>query len=506
MSSQLGGQSTRLVVKDKFDSSRELNMSQFLKKINNESNQYYQQKQSSNPYSHSTSLSELSNKPDNSQNSTLSVKNNMFDYTHISKSSGTPQYKNISSDQFNKIVNQKVNTFDNFRIPQASTPINKDYQQIPPKISKSDSQKISPPTGSISESPLMTQPISPVIPVKPPQLERTQSYTPEIGYKRRLSNSIYQSLLKTYKNIGHQFISQIEIEQLLDKHQLNIQNDKKQIKEFVSLLKGLINRNMSMAEEASGGLISDDHLFEKDTKENVYNLLLDTKDRDKKTYPSINHFSFSFGGHNVFSRDKENVGYINRNFNNVKCAELIEVIIPRETENGDKYQLYPYLLIDIEEFGNTFQGTNESLSNAFGKISFGKVIGNYAYYSAPKENQLIKYFNPRISLSKMTIRIKKPNGELFNFGKYILDHSNISVIYSSSGKIAQDNHEVNHTDNVNCVEDTSEQETSKEGDLIDKLLKSSNSSEKIESNATFLFKISCLQRSLDTMFLNKRDS
>ena len=123
----------------------------------------------------------------------------------------------------------------------------------------------------------------------------------------------------------------------------------------------------------------------------------------------------------------------------------------------------------------------------------GKVIGNYAYYNAPKDNQLKKYFNPRISLSKMTVRIKKPDGELFNFGSHILDHSNISDIYSNSGKIPQD---INEIDNNNI--DSIAKEQSNENKVIDRL--------QIDSNITLLFKINCLQRSLDTMFLNKRDS
>lgn len=494
MSSYINTKSTRLSVKDNFDSTREMKMSQFLKKMNEDNNNYYENNLSSNPHVQSTNISNL---PTNQRVPDIK---SMFNYNHISKQQHTPQYSNLSSKQFDKIVNQKVNTFENFRIPQASTPINNDYQQIPPRVSDTTSQKIPPPTGSILKSPLMTQKISPTVSSQPPIIDRTQSYTPEIGNKRRLSSSIYQSLIKTYKNIGHQFITQIEIEQLLDRHQLTNKDDKNKIKEFVALLKTIINNNMTISEQSSNGLISDDHLFEKDTKENVYNLLLDTKDRDKKTYPNINHFSFSFGGHNVFSRDKENVGYINRNFNNVKCAELLEVIIPRETEKGDKYQLYPYLLIDIEEFGNTFQGTNESLSSAFGKISFGKVIGNYAYYNAPKDNQLIKYFNPRISLSKMTIRIKKPDGQLFNFGKYTLDHSNIDLCLN---KISLNSIENEHTNNKSV---SNSENNHKERVLVGDILGTDNLPGKIESNITLLFKINCLQRSLDTMFLNKRDS
>lgn len=496
MSLQLNSQSTRLSVKDNFNSNREMKMSEFLKKINNESNQYYQQKRTSNLFSYSTPVSNVQTKIDDNQ---LSSHNSMIDYTNISKSNYVQEYQDISSQQFDKMVNQKVNTFDNYRIPQSNSTINKNYQQNSQKNNNIKPQNMLPPLENNSENPSMIHKISPVISNQSPFLNVKESYTSEIGDKRRLSNTIYQSLMKNYSNISHQFISQIEIEKLLDKYKLNDKDDKNKIKEFVSLLKTMINRNMNIIEQSRDHLFSNDHLVEKNTKENIYNLLLDTKDRDHKTYPNINHFSFSFGVHNLFSKDKESVGCINRNFNNIKCAELIEVIIPRETENGDKYELYPYLLIDIEEFGNTFQGTNESLSNAFGKISFGKVIGNYAYYTAPKDNQLIKYFNTGISLSKMTIRIKKPDGQLFNFGKYILDHSNMSFIYTKLGKTSPKTNEIIHSNNMSISESSKIEKKSPDDNLIDKTLENDNIPEKIESNATFLFKISCLQKPIDTI-------
>lgn len=469
MSTQLISHSTRLSAKDNFNSNREMNMSEFLKKINNESNDLYEKSNhQSSQNVQSTSISDI---PQKSNMNNIDSGNSIFDYPQISKQKHIPQYTELSSNQFNKIVNQKVDTFENFRIPQATTQINKEYQQIPAKISKIDTHdKKLHSTEMISDNSLKTQTVSPIFSEK-------LSVT-EIRNKRRLSSTIYQSLMRTYKNIGQHFISQLEIEQLLDRQQLNGKDDKAKIKEFVTLLKIMITNNMNITEQTSDLQISDERPFEKGTKENIYNLLLDTKDRNKGTYPIISHFGFFFQGHNIFSKDKENVGYINRNFNNVKCAELTEVIIPRETENGDKYELYPYLLIDIEEFGNIFEGTNESLSNAFGKISFGKVIGNYAYYNAPKDNQLKKHFNTPISLSKITVRVKKPNGDLFNFGKYISDQSN----------------------KMKFVNNPSSEENINKDELVDKVQQSSNLTQRIESNITLLFKISCLQRSIDTTF------
>ena len=79
-------------------------------------------------------------------------------------------------------LSQKVNTFENFIIPQASVPINKDYQQNSSLVPKVNSDKKNPPpNGSILESPLMTQKMSPPVPNQPPVIDRRQSYIPEIG-------------------------------------------------------------------------------------------------------------------------------------------------------------------------------------------------------------------------------------------------------------------------------------------------------------------------------------
>ena len=104
MSSYLDTKSTRLSVKDKFNSSREMKMSEFLRKMNEDSNKFYENNLSSNPHVQSTNISNL---PINQ--STPDTKS-MFDYSHIGKQQHTHRYSNLSSQQFNKIVNQKINT------------------------------------------------------------------------------------------------------------------------------------------------------------------------------------------------------------------------------------------------------------------------------------------------------------------------------------------------------------------------------------------------------------
>ena len=80
-------------------------------------------------------------------------------------------------------------------------------------------------------------------------------------------------------------------------------------------------------------------------------------------------------------------------------------------------------------------------------------MGNYRYCSFSDQTKVKKIFNPRIALNKLTIKFIKPNGELYNFGDYI---------------------------------EISEEQENKE----------------IVPNNILTFKITCFQRSLDSMFLN----
>ena len=44
---------------------------------------------------------------------------------------------------------------------------------------------------------------------------------------------------------------------------------------------------------------------------------------------------------------------------------------------------------------------------AFCKITFDTVVGKYVHFSPKNYEPFIKYFNPRISMNKLTIRFKK---------------------------------------------------------------------------------------------------
>ena len=106
-------------------------------------------------------------------------------------------------------------------------------------------------------------------------------------------------------------------------------------------------------------------------------------------------------------------------------------------------------------------------------------IGNYRYFKAEKGNQIIKFFNPRIALNKITLKITTPDGKLINFGKSILIENK------------DNNHKLNNLDDDDIINEKSKQKniTEDDGAIFN----------------SFIFKITCIQRSLDTMYLDKRD-
>lgn len=548
------GTNTRNLTKDQFEQLRNSDLAQFNQLIDKS------KKSSSNHNINSQININSNNNMNNSKNSveyfsniqnniehqfSQDQKNNLNNFTDRTNYHPTSipkelaKHHEISSQNFNKIINNNYNTFDNFSYPQSTTNIddslvsntsqnlnlndkntsnnsNKlnnnisnsvtfNFNKIENQQSTSNnneevsknflnrqsdysssnlnrpidmSQIESPKTlhqNDISKSILVNNQnnTKSYIANTMPEIRQQQIYLAEIGQKRQLSNLIYQSILKTYQTISNNDISEFQIQELLEREQITDTSDKLKIKSFVANLKLLISRNKEITNNPTTGFISDDRLFEKNTKKITHYLLLDSRDRDCKVWPQINHFGFSFGGKSVLSLDDnyEYQGYINRTFNNVISAELLELIIPINHSNGDYYQNYPYLILDIPQFNNTYSGSNQSIENCFAKISFNKVIGNYAYYYAPHNNYIIKNFNPRINLSRIEIKIKKPNGQLFNFSEEITDDG-----VKESDKCQDLDPEIK--------------------DIID------NSNKYYDFNICIVFKIICIDKSLDTMFLN----
>lgn len=164
------------------------------------------------------------------------------------------------------------------------------------------------------------------------------------------------------------------------------------------------------------------NLFYEEDREFDYNIVIDSKDRDFTRYVSPNNFVIDFSPPNG-SSDEINNGYVNKSFNNIIKCELVNVILldtSGEPDSTDKTgSIFPYLLLELPELGNNYEGTNDELSRTFALLTSYETVNGYKYYylnGVNSDSTIKKIYNPRINLNKLNIKIKTPNGELYNFG------------------------------------------------------------------------------------------
>jgi len=323
---------------------------------------------------------------------------------------------------------------------------------------------------------------------------------PEITEKRKLSNIIFNGINKSL-NMKKNTISENNIDFIL--HKLNLQNktslSSHEMKIFSQELKSFINQESNKQNIPNQPYINNsktisESLHEKDTKYIEYLVTIDSNDRNKLIWKYPNEFSINFSPdsdtnfNDILESKKKNIdidseknkGYINRSFNNIESIELIEVILPNIDKNSvgtinyksknsekslpDDYDNYPYIILDIEELGSSYEGTNNNLCSAFAILSNFDLKGNFRYYSFSKNNKIIKKFNPRIGLNKLTIRFKTPYQKIFS------ENSNPVNLFD-----------------FGMIEKI-------KGDTIDS----------ISPNILITFKITCIQVSLDTMYINPK--
>lgn len=249
-------------------------------------------------------------------------------------------------------------------------------------------------------------------------------YLPEIGEKRKLSNIIYHNLIQSYQQ--YKIIQEEELLNIINQLDDITNWNKDKTKHVVSQLKTIYEMKRTKNEEGQKEPSSQEHydLFEKETKTIDYYVTIDSNDRYKKNWENPNEYQIMFEPNTILN--DEYTGFINKSFHNVVSVELLECIIPKTSKEGTNYETLPYLLLEIDELGNTYQGTNTYTNKIFAQLIFDKVVGHYRYCSFNDNRQIKKIFNPRISLNKFTIRFLKPNGELYNFGKsYELEHDTI---------------------------------------------------------------------------------
>jgi hypothetical protein len=316
--------------------------------------------------------------------------------------------------------------------------------------------------------------------------EKNVRYTPEIGNKRQLSNIIYQSLTKKYQKLQQSNINEGDIHTIMEKYGLfkyqeDEHWDKSDLQNFVFELKKMMV-SYKNTYKTPKKLVRDE-LFEKETKEIEYIISLDSKDRNIEKWPNPNEFRIEFAPISDGINNKFKNGYINRSFNNVISVQLVSAIFPKKSCDGDNLEDYPYLILELDELGSNYEGTNKHSNKAFAKITFDIDCGKYKRFNSENNGEFIKYFNPRRAISRLTLRVLKPVGELYNFGTDINNKKMRKIIKYREIKV-------------------------KELKVPEKKILSKDKvqlSKKITPEITFTFKITCYKRALETMYLDRRD-
>ena len=139
-------------------------------------------------------------------------------------------------------------------------------------------------------------------------------------------------------------------------------------------------------------------------------LSIDSSDRDRGKYPN----PFKYTIHMTGTSDNENVtGHV---FKNVYSIELISAILPNVSEIRDEM----YIVLEIEELEDIgFDSSNQHLKGAYAKLVMQSHLNdNFLVLDGDNSRPLkrIYYPSPKASIDRLSITLKKLNGELIDLG------------------------------------------------------------------------------------------
>jgi hypothetical protein len=237
---------------------------------------------------------------------------------------------------------------------------------------------------------------------------------------------------KTYDNLNA-----TDLDTIVKSYSLDKDTDKQN----VSLTSGhldeinkLLNKEDNILKDRE-----DLNLLYEEEREFDYNIVIDSKDRDYSKFTSPNSFVIDFSPPSG-SSSEINTGYVNRAFGNIIRCELINVIMLDTSEEEDSSDTsgskIPYLLLEIEELGGNYEGTNDVLSKSFAMLTNYTLSSGYKHYllnSVNSDYTIKKVYNPRINLNRMTIKLKKPDGSIYNFGA--INDANTDTVIKLSFRI-----------------------------------------------------------------------
>lgn len=143
-------------------------------------------------------------------------------------------------------------------------------------------------------------------------------------------------------------------------------------------------------------------------KKREYYITIDSRDRDRSTWPSASHFEVKCEGPSGFKGAN-----LPRKFLNVYSIELISAIYPNTNDVLDEMYLY----LTIPELDGTFESTSLEGGKAFAKLIPSKIHGEFIHAKTDDYEKPARVYKfPGVRLDKMTIQFKKWNGNIFDFG------------------------------------------------------------------------------------------
>ena len=147
-----------------------------------------------------------------------------------------------------------------------------------------------------------------------PLEEIPNKYIPEIGEKRRLSNIIYNSLLKKFTRVKSSHISEKQVSLILNKMNLNKETKswtKSEVKRFSTAIKRLIKHNYNHEIKSKQKLTTPaEELFERNTRNTTHYVAIDSRDRDRKIWPNSNEFRITFAPSSGAIFDNKDIGLL----------------------------------------------------------------------------------------------------------------------------------------------------------------------------------------------------
>jgi len=132
-------------------------------------------------------------------------------------------------------------------------------------------------------------------------------------------------------------------------------------------------------------------------------LVVNSKDRNIVTFPNPSNYIIDI------------MGTSGRNYKNIKSVRLVSASIPDKNNIGQQ----PYLVLQVDEFNTSMDGTNSILSNGSVLIQLDKALVPSYFYNIKTDlsKVIIHEFTPPISkLSQLHIKIKDTDGNLISFG------------------------------------------------------------------------------------------